>query len=1374
MLWRRSTLPALWLFVASTSAAGCYCSHVASPPPDGAPSGDGGSLADGGAALPPLPPGVIPVEALEGEWWHAAAVTHVSGAQPDVGRGGATAPFVGALSLGRATDREPTLARVRFQLTGDEVLLLTVDDARAAPLAAFPILERLDVDPETGAHSRDRPPHERRYLRVGWDRALLEAGLFGATLDGATSALRYRRRLAATGAPVALHVERVAEDPSAAARWPARDAGTVHYFSAGVSETWTPEDCALARCEELALSRRLAFLRVPPTPRYEVRRHHADEEARFALLRVAGEEAGAPVAYRALRQLWETSLRDAACTSDAACDPFDGSTCDPVARRCTLPLRARVPARASFELPPDYPRHLVRGVFEAVAQWNEALMTAQRAIDGRAPPMRDVVTCQPDDPTAWCYCGGDVRAPEVMPDTRECSARSDWFTPPAARAPGAFDCWIEGRPDPARPSAPDAYGDEVLAMRFVGEECRLTVTFAERALEDLRAHRIQHVPDAAWCAIAQPRLDPTTGEIVTSRLHVGGGCLAQLGDIADALWPVLRGERSEGALFGDPAWDGYYERIARIALPRGAGGGGARPGPSPIAWRAPATPRRPELPARDPGDPRFSLLGGGPPGAAERELVEPFVAEAAAHLLRDDPLAAARLGVTADDPSPRDLTAAIVALSPLRGGAVRPLIAQEHRDRLLVDHLIFHPRPAHYAAGPQRYWARAFAGRPAGEARLRWQQALHRALIARLVGHGLGLAPNLAASLDRDHYPDAWFARALADPMPRVEEHTDPGTSELDGERFWAAHQAHRERRMASGLGNASSASVLDVHGDLSDLAGVGRYDRAAAFFDYFDLVEVIVTGGRGVHPFHLSDDGHERLLRSDLHPRRLVRWYGGGEPCETDADCPSREGSPTLASGQRVHQRCLAGSPVPVPCGGARGCACSSLASDLIDYVEGAGPPSYVAGDPEWPSYHPVEYAACGPADSHDAHCNLDDAGESLTAIVAHQRALEREAYPWGHTRAWPMPTTSARDRVLAARIAQHMLHRYYHEPVFRPSRGPLGFTDHYVAMQAAHTWLAELAARPDIGRYRFDAVRGLFEHAGDDPGALELGRGLGFSVATRFDAGGRVAELGAEWERVAAAAFTAHRDFGMTWPSGPGDAAFADFFPLAWRELVTGLATDHARSAGPRVGSDATGAPALATPWRFVARCRDARTGEFHACRAPLADMLGADTPVVATGTRSTRRFAGVLATPPAASGLYARVWPLDEAAPWPDAGACAAGAALPGSGHPICADPRTAAYRVQSSATGERWVAAASPAFPWRDGVDEYPDVGFGLLATIRARHAEAAALEASAPLRDDERRRLASLRAAIAEDEAVARAIVEVARAAGITTWIPPAP
>ena len=325
------------------------------------------------------------------------------------------------------------------------------------------------------------------------------------------------------------------------------------------------------------------------------------------------------------------ALTDKACVSDWECDDRNdgaaearckdadepdqcasdlrashGSTCDPAAQRCTIPVRARETRPLAYRLTKHFPPYLVREAFEAVAQWNEALMRGQRAAQGRYPIdqvecdedaeaaddtdekkgdgvcTRDLasnapIECQDDNPGGFCYCGSPedqngvcYRAYQPFESPEEAEARG---------VPNPYDCFVEGPSDIARPEEYSQYAPEdAYSYRFVGSECLLTLVSNScdvdgdapcEELGDLREQFLVHVQHGAvnFGGVAQPLSDPKSGELIVSNAAVAAESIESVGTTATQLFPLLRGEVSEDEHFTGENLRGYYSRLGLVEHP---------------------------------------------------------------------------------------------------------------------------------------------------------------------------------------------------------------------------------------------------------------------------------------------------------------------------------------------------------------------------------------------------------------------------------------------------------------------------------------------------------------------------------------------------------------------------------------------------------------------------------------------------------------------------------------------------------------------------------------------------------------------------------------------------------------------------------------
>lgn len=885
---------------------------------------------------------------LEGEWWYVATVEAVEGElRGPAGIHDVTAPWPGALLHGDGRTDAPMLARIRWEITEDYLFGYRVGE-EGDPIVVFPIDAHFD-DPEI---IDERPWFERSTMRVDWSQQLVPStGVFGPGLATRESFRQWTRE------PVAWFIS-----PGDDARPPLNrtDDG---YLERVTDELWTPDRDG----ESLRVQIRHRFLRVPE-----------DHEPASATL--TDEELGAFGIFRT-----DSGMRF---------------------RRPTGPEPMR------FVLSEGYPLYLRRGVFEAVAEWNEAMMRARRAVDGRALPSiyeYEYVPCQSEEPTRPCYCNGPSVAPDVLGGFSCSRDVTDWFVPPDRRSQtDPYDCWIEGPSEPRRWRTFDSYGPAFEGFDFVGSECAIVLANnrCDRgsdecdAVGDLRYPTIQFVEDLPVCGVAQPRMDPTTGEGLGGVFHVGGACLSALASMAVSLESVLRDEDlGESWEYYPP--DGYY-RWLRSSLE----GDDAIPTPPSVEARAAPT----SAWAPGPEDDARRLLVGTD---LERSLFEYLELDVWSRVANDDRRTAPFVET---DPEVLDLT------STFADGPLRVAREADARRRVLAEHLVFDRRWGHYAAGPHEYWARAL---DAPDASLLWMQMLHRAMVARLVGHALGLTTNLAASLDREHFSASYARIDEEEPLPTVEEFDLDRDSRTDGTEADLHRRAYRRARRARhllGVGHVSGASVLDLHGDLSDLSGVGAYDRAAVLFSYFDLREA---------------------------PGGYLRAFRGGEACASDESCPFGPGGAPLPDGQGP-QRCY-------------DAACSAWDRD----------------DPD-----AERYVSCQPHDLDDPACLPLDAGATFLEVVHHFRDRWEELYPSTHGRPWlsgHLPSVTPIAVAALMRISRHV----WFDDVF-PSWGPLGEVDRRDATREGFAWLVELLTRPPAGAYRREGGRDVLVRF--DPGGGDL----------------------------------------------------------------------------------------------------------------------------------------------------------------------------------------------------------------------------------------------------------------------------------------------
>ncbi|MFK7991942.1 MAG: hypothetical protein AB8I08_38350 [Sandaracinaceae bacterium] len=1027
--------------------------------------------------------------------------------------------------------------------------------------------------------------------------------------------------------------------------------------------------------------------------------------------------------------------------------------------------------------------------------------------------------------------------------------------------------------NPTNPTSFEDYPAEVYNYAFVGDECmlRLNTNSCDRpvadggepaACEELGDIRYQFFnyatgAGAGWCGVMQQVQDPLSGEAISIPINMGGLCLDRIGTNAVNLWPVLRGEIDEDEYFTGEHIRGYYERLGDVHVP--VGFAPATDG----AEYDPDDPSRPAMPVDLNSHlnemfaemaPRFENLRSGNEGrlhirsdrmhllegtAIERRLVEGMSLEGATAVASQRPIDALELENRGET---RPTSSAMMEqASPFRDSFREVVTAETMREAALANNYVYYPREALFTSRYNRWWANAFTGRSVEEANIRWRQAFHRAVMLHELGHGLGLEHNFAGSYDRDNYADGYFNLVTQEEggdrpyaLPTFQDfdcgadglcpgdagYTAPDNGERDAiltdaeSTAWGvALRAIRTRRTEAGIGNTMTSSLMDYNGDLSDMAGLGHYDRAAVFFNYFNMVETYsgdptYSAGAGS-----SLDG---LLRSDTTPRTLWTYYRGGESCDIDTDCPYAEGSAALSSTQGTFQRCVRNprySQLPTPCEGDRNCICSNFDEDMIDFVEGAYEGYNWDADRDGiPDFERIDYLFCSNSRTGDiSWCNTFDAGESFQETIDHFRQVWQEGYPrnyWrNYQRGFSSGARSTRYIVDAAKMYQHLFFRFFFEPDFRRETGPLGFNDQYLASIDAMNWLAELAQLPDVGSYRLMQTAGpdscsqtdpndpandescqyAYEHMGTDmemSGAdFSLGPGQGFYTWSRYQDGlygfFRMERAGVFWDKLIALQAMTIRDWGLSFTVDERYFInFYDLFPIEMTELFGGYVIDNDQWIAPRVRIE-DGEPNVYYLNYLRGNCSNATTGEAETCR-PSNQETFTDPPLMGTSNEILRLYASIFALsqfpvyydPSFESRLAVYKLGSSDGFTIPDIqldgeATQAYGAAIPGSGHAITTDPDEADYIIYVSDRLHQALVANKIRERLTFNLEE-EQLGFQLLLGLQQQQDLVRSLSAIASPTPAEIAQLASARQRLTQGETFVESLIEVQNIFGITS------
>ena len=795
--------------------------------------------------------------------------------------------------------------------------------------------------------------------------------------------------------------------------------------------------------------------------------------------------------------------------------------------------------------------------------------------------------------------------------------------------------------------------------------------------------------------VSEIRVDPTNGEIITADVNYGSIVAENLTYVANEWFPVLRCVNENGCAPGEEGADErylegenvreYFEALGRIERPVaiapnvGAGTGtedNERPAGRtlnglPESFMA-SLEERAQLLGLEEGieertliyQDRMGLLEGT---EIENRFLETLDMEAMSATFANGDVnqivnvdASAHASDVADQTSPfrnSGLASIGVRMDEMRLRQQREAIGIEFEDMTDVRSFL---RRRYW-----EYWSEAFRGRTGGEASIRIQQQNIRGVMHHEVGHSVGLRHNFGGSVDRDNFGDGYFQVTLdqghALPTRDFYDMTDFGGN-ADGflgpeelENYRRDLDEARSARAAAGAHNHMTASIMDYNGDNSDVFGLGRYDKAAIEYSYFDLAEAYVGDPEMEvdEVTYTTSEGTERVVsnlnglkRSDEASRVMWTRYSGGETCTQDTHCPYSAGSGTLIDGQLVTQRCVLNPRATngqVACSQGSdpeyegvGCVCSAFTSDFDDYLDGLTVNNDTDGDGEF-DYTPVDYAFCSDERTNDiSWCSRFDVGESFQEMIAHFRRNWYERYAGSYNRrfnaAGPTRAGSLGSIVDAVKIFQHFYFRWIYEPGFTTNTGPLGFYDQIDGSLDTMNWLMEMVTLPTEGSYRFNAETNSYDLVSEDVGVsgsdFSLSNGLGFPMWTSFQEGHqgffRAERSGVFYDKFYALFGLALRDWGLSFTVDERFYVnYYDIFPVEMTEFFGGIITDQPGWFAPRVdtsGDEPVIIHPQITKGLVFGSCQDA-LGRRQPCNGTL-DEVFAGQPIVNDSTNVVLR--------------------------------------------------------------------------------------------------------------------------------------------------------
>lgn len=515
---------------------------------------------------------VVEKSIFDGEWWYATTNIGVDTDSAYVlGSTGAFAPWTGDMSSEEYAYGGGVMSRIRWVIDQNYLYgyrayeLISGGNAdgrspefRGQPLVAFKIQSHFNIQCDyntvtgectnvTSENGSDSRWYETRYMRVDWSQNMVTpfrddiADLYKLFAvwssesvsfhiqEGSAFPEEWRPQFVTVGDERAC-AQGDLQDSSCyrwANEWPAGSEGLVHYMSFVTQEVLTPNSCGSGGCNPVNVTKRHAFLRVPPNHEYAAETSTYREFDRFGILKTSqrtyvrgGEDQDVTHIYcdsdddcttegtcdtqlhycvggltsdigetdfmnfyRLRHNFYSDSLTDKVCTTDWECDGrysgvagTPGSVCDQGAKVCTIPIDQRPTRAVAYHLNPGFPAYLARSAFQTIGEWNGIFMKGQRSTKGVAAPSGPPIACQSNNPGDYCYCASDMslKAAEVG-DDNTCPWQYNPFVSKAeAEAAGvinAYDCSIEGPADQVNPTSFDAYDRTSYDYRFVGEEC---------------------------------------------------------------------------------------------------------------------------------------------------------------------------------------------------------------------------------------------------------------------------------------------------------------------------------------------------------------------------------------------------------------------------------------------------------------------------------------------------------------------------------------------------------------------------------------------------------------------------------------------------------------------------------------------------------------------------------------------------------------------------------------------------------------------------------------------------------------------------------------------------------------------------------------
>ncbi len=851
----------------------------------------------------------------------------------------------------------------------------------------------------------------------------------------------------------------------------------------------------------------------------------------------------------------------------------------------------------------ELPAHLMKPSYELVGQWNTVFMTTVRQLRGEPVPTYPAQRCQTEDPGGYCFCQTDPDNPGTILNEM-CPGQYDPFESPAdASARGVtnpFDCYVANaagaEPDWNDQGLSDSDFNRWFDTRMEGAEC-VNILRANTCNQsnrdqwgeldcqqrgDIRFKLLSFVdqPGTPFLGVAQLRGDPITGEILVGDANIGGPAMNSQRTRAMEAYDLINGNITEGEYYSGEDVRAFLNALEHVELPAppridfnaamrlgvafDPNGRAAIDGVMTRAMERAELLQGPDGRAAVMSDRLHRLAGSD----IERRLVSGL-----------DAYAMANMDFMPEGASETSISDEVLErASPFRNNILdRMHETGDYHTRLGLANMIL---PNEYTdnsvlsfVNEHRDWSRV-------RVEFELDRRLYRDTQVHEMGHCLGLRHHFGGTADPHNYFDGYYTINEQFPLPDPNSTTFnadgvPGLSPTEQITYENAYRTATRLRELAGIDQWMNSSVMDYTPNwYQRINGAGRHDHMAISFGYGDVVDI----------YHnvANADGTTRPARpvEEIHPvntqRVGIKYYHGGESCETEDDCPfSRTGSrrsellqSNLDSG--ITQRCL---PAPRTTGLS---TCSSFDVDARELASTAGP------SPEWV---PVEYFYCEDIRASTRTlpgCATFDEGDSFRSIVQSAiEAYERDyifAAFRRYRRTFSVGSYFGRifrfvDPLLTN--YQNLVYRYAADPEFRNQTGPFGFVDEFLATADTMNFFARMLAQPSIGSYQYNQAWRRYDLYNLDiqPNAqisVPFGQGRFLNSVYQEGLNGlwRVERVGSIYDSIVAMQLMTARGIGPYYgPDIVFQTNFYDIFPNELQQIFTGMISGRPEDFMPRV---------------------------------------------------------------------------------------------------------------------------------------------------------------------------------------------------------------